>query len=87
MVATKFSTKIFLLTNIFTLIIIWIFTQVIVRVVIQCSLGRTWSIKRIASKTCDVTMTVPWIPPVTIFSTFAKSRWRNRKRKQHCFSE
>ena len=74
MVATKFSTKIFLLTNIFTLIIIWIFTQVIVRVVIQCSLGRTWSIKRIASKACHVTMTVPWSPPVTIFSTFAKSR-------------
>ena len=70
-----------LLTNIFALIIIRIFTQVIIRVVIQCSLDRTRSIKRKASKACNVTMTVPWVPPVTIFSTFAKSRWKNRKRK------
>ena len=60
------------LTNIFTRIIPRVFTQIFIRIVIQNCFDGTGSIERIACVASNVIMTIPWVSPVTIFSTFTK---------------
>ena len=60
------------LTNIFTRIIPRVFTQIFIRIVIQNCFDGTGSIERIVCVASNVIMTIPWVSPVTIFSTFTK---------------